>query len=82
MPRVQVYLDDELHRRLKEMGLSPSELLQQAVRDEIRKQELEAAADEYLTELIAEVGEPSAADREYAQNFVATLTPAAQRRAG
>ena len=82
MPRVQVYLSDEQHRQLKELGLSPSELLQRAVQDELRRRELEAAAEGYLSELIAEVGEPSAADRDYARSFVAQLTPTADRRAG
>jgi len=81
MSRLQVYLPDELYRQLKELGLSPSELLQRALHDEIRRRELAAAADEYLTELVAEVGEPSAADREYAEHFVAQLTPTARRHA-
>lgn len=68
-----MYLPDELHRQLKEHGLAPSELLQRAVREEIRRRELEAATDTYLAELIDEVGEPSVADVEYAQRFVSDL---------
>lgn len=82
MPRVQVYLSDELHRQLREHGLSPSELLQGAVRAEIRRRELGAATDAYLDELVEEVGEPSAADVEYARRFVAQLTDAARPQAG
>jgi post-segregation antitoxin (ccd killing protein) len=82
MPRLQVYLSDEQHRQLKELGLSPSELLQRAVHDEARRRELEAATDDYLAELVDEVGEPSAADREYARHFVAQLATPADRRAG
>ncbi len=81
MPRLQVYLPDELHRQLKEHGLAPSELLQRAVREELHRRELEAATDAYLAELIEEVGEPSAADVEYARRFVHDLTPDG-RRAG
>lgn len=62
MPRMQVYLPDALYRQVKERGLPASELLQKAVAAELRRQELEARADEYITELIAEVGEPSEAD--------------------
>ncbi len=62
MPRMQVYLPDALYRAVKDRGLPASELLQEAVAAEVRRQELEARADEYVEELIAEVGEPSEAD--------------------
>ena len=54
-----MYLPDDLYRQVKERELPASELLQEAVRAEVRRQELLAAGDEYLTELLAEVGEPS-----------------------
>jgi len=82
MARVQVYLPEDLHRQVKDFGLSPSELLQRAVREEMRRRELETATDAYLAELVDEVGEPSAADVEYAQRLVQQLTGAADRRAG
>jgi hypothetical protein len=59
MPRVQVYLPDDLYRQLKERALPASELLQDAVRAEIQRQILLEAADEYVRNLIEEVGEPS-----------------------
>ena len=59
MPRVQVYLPDELYNAVKERDLSPSELLQRAVRAELRRQSLLEETDRYLGELIDEVGEPS-----------------------
>jgi post-segregation antitoxin (ccd killing protein) len=59
MPRMQVYLPDELYRAVKEHGLPASELLQEAVRAELRRQELLGETDRYLTELIEEVGEPA-----------------------
>lgn len=59
MPRVQVYLPDDLYHELKERGLPASELLQTAVRAELRRQVLLDATDAYLTELIDEVGEPT-----------------------
>ncbi len=62
MPRMQVYLPDALYRQVKERGLPASELLQEAVAAEVRRQELEASADEYVADLVAEVGEPSEAD--------------------
>jgi rRNA maturation endonuclease Nob1 len=59
---MQVYLPDALYREVKERGLPASELLQAAVVAELRRQELAARADQYLTELLAEVGEPSEAE--------------------
>lgn len=82
MSRLQVYLPDELHQQLKEHGLSPSELLQRAVRDELRRRELERATEAYLAELAAEVGEPSDADRDYAARLVARLGEPDARLAG
>ena len=60
MPRMQVYLPDDLYRALKERDLPASELLQDAVRAELRRQQLIEETDRYLTELVDEVGEPSA----------------------
>ena len=61
MPRLQVYLPDELYRVVKERQLPASELLQGAVRAELRRQELLEETDRYLSELVDEVGEPSPA---------------------
>ena len=57
-----MYLPDALYRAVKERGLPASELLQEAVQAELRRQQLNDAADTYLAELIAEVGEPSSRD--------------------
>lgn len=59
MPRMQVYLPDELYRAIKERELAASELLQQAVRAELRRRELVEETDRYLAELIDDVGKPS-----------------------
>jgi post-segregation antitoxin (ccd killing protein) len=56
---MQVYLPDELYRVVKERKLPASELLQDAVRAEVRRQELLEETDRYLAELIEAVGEPS-----------------------
>lgn len=60
MPRMQVYLPDELYRLVKERDMPASELLQEAVRAEVRRQNLLEETDRYLAELIEHVGEPSA----------------------
>jgi hypothetical protein len=60
MPRMQVYLPDDLYEAVKERELPASELLQDAVRAELRRQELLEETDRYVAELIGDVGEPSA----------------------
>lgn len=67
MPRMQVYLPDALYREVKTRGLAASELLQAAVAEEVRRLEREAALDAYLEDLIAEVGEPTAEEQEWAE---------------
>ena len=61
MPRLQVYLPNELYRAVKERQLPASELLQRAVRAELRRLDLLEETDRYLSELVDEVGEPSTA---------------------
>lgn len=73
MPRIQIYLPDDLYAEVKSRKLRASELFQQAVRAEVRRQELIDAADEYLAELIAETGEPSPEDMAWAEDFVAGI---------
>jgi post-segregation antitoxin (ccd killing protein) len=60
---MQVYLPDDLYEQVKTRNLPASELLQEAVRAEVRRQDLLVETDTYLAELIAEVGEPSAQER-------------------
>lgn len=69
MPRMQVYLPDDLHRAVKEQELPASDLLQQAVRAELHRQELLAETDRYLEELVAKVGEPSSAGKRRAEGL-------------
>lgn len=73
MPRMQVYLPDELHRRVKEQQLPVSEILQEAVRRELSRREKLAALDDYLEELAVEVDVPSAEDREYVGQLMAQI---------
>lgn len=73
MPRMQVYLPDALYREVKARGLPASELLQEAVAAEVRRQELVGRADHYLTELLAEVGEPGEAEIERADAIARRL---------
>jgi hypothetical protein len=71
---MQVYLPDSLHRLVKARGLPASELLQKAVRAELRRLELLAETEGYLEDLSAEVGEPDVAQRRRAETVVRRLT--------
>ena len=62
MPCMQVYLPDDLYGKVKERSLPVSELLREAVRAELHRQELLERMDTYLSELVADVGEPSVRD--------------------
>jgi post-segregation antitoxin (ccd killing protein) len=59
MPRMQVYLPEDLYRVVKDCGLPASELLQGAVQAEMRRQGLLAETERYLQDLVAEVGVPN-----------------------
>jgi post-segregation antitoxin (ccd killing protein) len=63
MPRVQVYLPDDLHDELKRRGLPASELLQIALRAEVERQHALDATASYLEELAGDVGEPGPRQR-------------------
>ena len=63
MPRMQVYLPDDLYKLVKKGRLPASELLQDAVRAEVRRRELLEEGDKYVAELVAQLGEPTARQR-------------------
>jgi post-segregation antitoxin (ccd killing protein) len=58
MPRMQVYLPEDLYRAVKDRGLPASDLLRRAVQAELRRQTLLEETARYLDELVAEVGTP------------------------
>ena len=74
---MQVYLPDELYEQVKARRLPASELLQEAIRAEVRRQELLSDTDAYLSELLAEVGPPSPDERARAEAIARRI--AAQR---
>lgn len=67
---MQVYLPEPLYTRVKARDLPVSELLQRALEAELRRLDLLAETDRYVQELVAEVGEPSAAAQARAEAFV------------
>ena len=81
MPRLQVYLPDDLYQLVKDRRLPASELLQDAVRAELRRRELLDNTERYLAELVDEVGEPSADEVAKAEGAAARLAANTTRRA-
>jgi len=79
---MQLYLPDDLYDLVKSRGLPASELLQKAVRAEVRRLDLLAETDRYVGKLIAEVGPPSARDREHAAAVARRLARRPTRKAG
>lgn len=78
---MQVYLPDDLYEQVKARGLPASELLQKAVRAELRRLDLLAETERYVTDLIAEVGPPAAAQRTRAGAVARKLAGRAARKA-
>jgi hypothetical protein len=79
---MQVYLPDDLYDSVKKRGLPASELLQKAVRAEIRRQDLLAETDRYVGDLVSQVGEPNAAERARARAVAGRVAKRTRRRAG
>ena len=77
---MQVYLPDDLYALVKARGLPASELLQEAVRAEVRRQDLLARSDDYLADLIAEVGEPAARQTARARGIARRIAERTRRR--
>ena len=82
MPRMQVYLAEDLYKAVKAAGLPVSELLQQAVRAELRRRELLVETDRYLRELEAEVGKPRRSERARATERARRLAGRPARKVG
>jgi hypothetical protein len=59
MRRTRLSLSNDLYAKVKDQHLPASELLQQAVRNEVRRREQVVAGDAYIAELVAQVGAPS-----------------------
>jgi len=79
---MQVYLPEDLYQQVKAQHLKPSELLQAAVREELKRRELEAEADRYIAELEAEIGEPSPEAVKRAEALVNRILEHTTRQAG
>ena len=79
---MQVYLPDSLFEQVKARGLPASELLQKAVRAELRRLDLLAETDRYAADLVAEVGPPTASQRTRATAVAQRLARRPARQVG
>ena len=79
---MQLYLPDDLYEMVKARGLPASELLQKAVRAELRRLDLLDQNARYLAALEREAGEPTATERARAKAAVDRITQRARRKAG
>ncbi len=78
---MQVYLPADLYALLKESRLPASELLQEAVRSEVRRRKLQSASRRYTAELEAQVGPPSAKESARASSLAQRIASRAKRKA-
>ena len=81
MPRMQVYLPEPLYAEVKSRKLRVSELLQEAIRVEIRRRDLVSEGQRYVAELRAEVGESDPADVAWARDLARRLARRDERAA-
>lgn len=79
---MQVYLPDELYVLVKKRKLPASELLQKAVRAELRRQDLLAETARYLADLEAQVGRPNPAERSRAAAAAGRIARRVPRKVG
>ena len=82
MPRVNIWLPEDLHREAKDLHLPLSELAQRAIAAEVERHRKAAALDAYLAELDNELGPATSVQITEAEAWVGKLTgpDTAQRR--
>jgi hypothetical protein len=79
---MQVYLPDDLYELVKARGLPASELLQKAVRAELRRQDLLTESDRYVAKLVSQVGEPTSSEHARAKAVAGRVANRGRRKAG
>ena len=79
---MQVYLPADLYELVKERRLPASELLQEAVRAEVRRRKLQSASQRYTAELAAQVGQPAPRERARAVALARRVAARTRRKAG
>jgi hypothetical protein len=79
---MQVYLPTDLYEIVKARRLPASELLQEAVRTEMRRRKLQSASRRYTAELAAQVGQPASRERARAVAVAQRIALRTDRKAG
>ena len=79
---MQVYLPTDLYEIVKERRLPASELLQEAVRAEVRRRKLQSAGRRYTAELAAQVGQPTPREKARAAAMAQRIAGRTNRKAG
>lgn len=79
---MQVYLPTDLYEMVKERRLPASELLQEAVRAEVRRRKLQSASRHYTAELAAQIGQPTPRERVRAAAVAQRIAARTDRKAG
>ena len=79
---MQVYLPEDIYKQVKARALPVPEILQNAVKTELRRQELPEETDRYLADLIAEVEKPSPRQRSRANAKARRNAQRSTRKAG
>lgn len=79
---MQVYLPADLYEVVKQRRLPASELLQEAVRAELRRRKLESTSRRYTSELAAQVGQPAPRERARAAAVAQRIAGRTSRKAG
>jgi hypothetical protein len=59
MPRIQLYLPDDLYQEVKSRGLPASEILQIAVRAVVEREKSREGLEQFIRELEEEIGTPT-----------------------
>lgn len=80
MGRINVYLPDELEAIMRARDLSPSELLQDALQQQLTEKDRQELSDAWLAEAAAAHGPPTAEDEAWADSVFGPLD-AEERRA-
>lgn len=79
---MRVYRPDDLYKLVKDGRLPASELLQDAVRAEVRRRELVAASEKHTKKLQRQVGAPTASQRARASDLARRVVGRSHRKAG
>jgi hypothetical protein len=80
MPKMSIYLPENLYAVVKAQDLPVSEILQEALRAKLEVDEKLRALDEFIADLVAEVGEPTEAEIRAAEQSAERIAVHARRR--